>query len=121
MEEVGSHPVSLEHSPESAEVFVKKLEKLIDKESSTIRETELDSHKFKLVWVRPGVYCGTKIKKIVVMVDKLGRVHIPNPVVGTSVKEISFDNITFRKVIKAEERFDNDVLTSVVCYLETPK
>jgi len=119
--EAGSHPVSGSLGWGTANDFVKNLERVIEEEASKIRETELPSlSTFSKAWLMVKPLGDKKNRKIKfsVVVDKLGRIHVPEPCSRCDIKEISLDNKVFKKVIRTEERWNGNELATLVCYLE---
>lgn len=115
---------------DSAEDFVKELQRLIHEENLTIRETELAiSGTFKKVWLlcedgrgKPACLC------IDAVVDKLGRVFVAsrllglNGVGGWTIKSVSFaehstDVKAFRPVARTEIRYEGEKEIAHVVYL----
>lgn len=124
-DKVGEQAVSLEKDSEEAERFTQELRVQMEKDSQTIRETELaETGEATTAWV---IWAGGQIEEgVEVVVDRFERVHVPltpDKLDGyLTVSAISFnrdlDYAAALKVLKAEPLFKDETPVALVCTLE---
>lgn len=116
----GAHPVRLDTSkPEEVGRFVKDLSTAITKDMAEIRETELD---------RPGGFrkavllfrdVSLNTDGCDVFVDRLGRLVTPSGEPWTLLEKVKLDDDREpRRVVKREQRYEGEQVSSLVIYLE---
>lgn len=119
----GSLPDSSSTGWKTAAEFVSTLNSLIDLEQSTIRETDFEvTGIVKVVYLKWGNGRFDKRGKVAIL-DSLGRVLIPEDMLGNGAKVvlgISFtpDISAVRKVVSEEARFDGVTKTVTVFSIE---
>jgi hypothetical protein len=99
---------------------VKDLGKAITDDMAEIRETELDhpgGYKNIFLEYENEAYNGDDD----VLVDRLGRLVVPNEMPWTSLVRADFrDGVGDRNVIRKEPRYEGDKVVALVVYVESP-
>jgi len=121
----GNRKVTLDSSkPEEVSQFVEDLGRAISKDMAEIRETELNrSGGFrKIVCWHSWESAKFAVAKHQVFVDRLGRLVVPVDSYWKNVIEVMFDGESIkRKVVKTEERYEDEKVVAFVLYLEAKK
>jgi hypothetical protein len=93
---------------------VKELEKVIDDESQTIRETEFNvPGRYAVV----NVICNSCMYPMEAMVDRMNRIYLPSRFSKETIKRIVVDGKPM-KITEIDARYEDDVVAHVVCQLE---
>lgn len=120
LKKAGNHPVSLENASE-AERLASQIEKGLEKENSTIRETEYyPPIHYVDVYVKVGKFWGLHAVKA--GIDALGRYHIdlpfgkPNTKATAISQEFSGKNPSI--VVEQELRYEGEVAKTLILTIE---
>lgn len=119
----GSRPVKIEHGWDTVEQFVGELNEALSEEDKSIRETELDhSGGFKKVYLE---FADEGLNSTEdVFVDRLGRLVVPPEQKYQELQKVTFISINGgdtspRRVVNFESRYEGDIISAFVVYLES--